>query len=64
MNFDLQTMPQEDPDDSKDALDTLIMRCRDKDSQVRHASLRCLDGVDRLELTVLSKGQANSCMHN
>ena len=46
VNFDPQTMPQEDPKDIKDALDTLVMKCRDKDFQVRHASFRCLDGVD------------------
>ena len=60
VNFDLQTMPQEDPEDINDALDALVMKCRDKDSQVRHASLRCLGGIDR---AVLAKSVSTSDWH-
>ncbi|BDA42233.1 hypothetical protein COCOBI_03-1200 [Coccomyxa sp. Obi] len=45
LKSDTSTMPQEIPEDIKDALDTLVMKCRDKDSQVRHASFCCLDGA-------------------
>ncbi|CAL8468076.1 g7615 [Coccomyxa elongata] len=42
----VMTMPLEVPEGIKDVLDTLVLKCRDKDSKVRHASFHCLDGAD------------------
>ncbi len=39
-------MPLEVTEGIKEALDTLVLKCRDKDSKVRHASFHCLDGAD------------------